>query len=69
MGLTCVSLDSIKRFPLNQLLTSLATLPDPRCPGRTRHHLLALLVIAVCAVMTGAETWADLAHCGRLTQA
>lgn len=54
---------------LNQLLTSFATLPDPRCPGRTRHRLLDLLVIAVCAVMAGAETWVDIAHYGQLKQA
>ncbi|AMJ66637.1 transposase [Hymenobacter sp. PAMC 26628] len=54
---------------LSQLLASFATLPDPRCPGRTRHRLLDLLVIAVCAVMAGAETWVDIAHYGQLKQA
>jgi predicted transposase YbfD/YdcC len=54
---------------LSQLLASFATLPDPRCPGRTRHRLLDLLIIAVCAVMAGAETWVDIAHYGQLKQA
>ena len=54
---------------LSQLLTSFAALPDPRCPGRTRHRLLDLLVIAVCAVVAGAETWVDIAHYGQLKQA
>lgn len=54
---------------LSQLLASFATLPDPRCPGRTRHRLLDLLVIAVCAVIAGAETWVDIAHYGQLKQA
>ncbi|WP_083325859.1 transposase family protein [Hymenobacter coccineus] len=44
---------------LSQPVTSFATLPDPRCAGRTRHRLLNLLVIAVCAVVAGAETWVD----------
>lgn len=41
----------------SQLLTSFATLPDPRCAGRTRHRLRDILVIAICAVVAGAETW------------
>ncbi|MEJ7658470.1 MAG: ISAs1 family transposase [Hymenobacter sp.] len=44
-------------------------LPDPRCAGRTRHRLLDLLVIAVCAVVAGAETWVDIAHYGRIEAA
>lgn len=51
---------------LSQLVTAFATLPDPRCAGRTRHRLLNLLVIAVCAVVAGAETWVDIADYGRM---
>ena len=51
---------------LSQLVASFATLPDPRCAGRTRHRLLNLLVIAVCAVVAGAETWVDIADYGRM---
>lgn len=49
---------------LSHLVVSFATLPDPRCADRTRHRLL----IAVCAVVTGTETWVDIdiAHYGRL---
>lgn len=54
---------------LSHLLASFATLADPRCAGRTQHCLLNLLVIAVCAVVAGAETWVDIAHYGRLKQA
>lgn len=54
---------------LNQLLASFATLPDPRCAGRTRHRLLDMLAIAVSAVVAGAETWVDIAHYGQLKQA
>lgn len=51
---------------LRPLVASFATLPDPRCAGRTRHRLLNLLVIAVCAVVAGAETWVDIADYGRM---
>ena len=54
---------------LRHLLASFATLPDPRCAGRTRHRLLHLLVIAVCAVVAGAETWVDMARYGQLKRA
>jgi hypothetical protein len=54
---------------LLDLLASFATLPDPRCAGRTRHSFPNLLVIAVCAVVAGAETWVAIARYGRLKQA
>lgn len=54
---------------LSYLFTSFATLPAPRCAGRTRHRLLNLLIIAVCIVVAGAETWMDIAHYGRMKHA
>jgi hypothetical protein len=53
----------------SQLLAYFAALPDPRCAGRTRHRLLDMLVIAVCAVVAGTETWVDIAHYGQLKKA
>jgi hypothetical protein len=47
------------------LLPRSQTRVAPAAPGR----LLDLLVIAVCAVVAGAETWADIAHYGQLKQA
>ncbi|MGI4832154.1 MAG: ISAs1 family transposase [Janthinobacterium lividum] len=54
---------------LSQLFAFFATLPDPRCAGRLRHRFLNLLLIAVCAVVAGAETWVDIAHHGRMKHA
>ncbi len=51
---------------LSHLVAAFATLPDPRCVGRIRHPLLNLLVIAVCAVVAGAETQVDIADYGRM---
>jgi hypothetical protein len=59
---------NLKVFMIRQLLVSFAALPDPRCAGRTRHRLLDMLVIAVCAVVAGAETWVDIAYYGQLKQ-
>src|SRR5713101_6526017 len=44
-----------------------ATLTDPRCPfsPKCRHLLMDILVIAVCAVMSGAEGWEDIEEYGK----
>ena len=44
-----------------------ATLTDPRCPfaPNSRHLLMDILVIAVCAVISGAEGWEDLEEYGK----
>jgi len=44
-----------------------ATLTDPRCPfaPNNRHLLMDILVIAVCAVISGAEGWEDIEEYGK----
>jgi hypothetical protein len=46
-------------------------LTDPRCPfAPNRRHLLRdILVIAVCAVMSGAEGWEDIEEYGKANAA
>src|SRR5256885_12572397 len=43
-----------------------AALTDPRCPcaPNSRHLLMDILVIAVCAVISGAEGWEDIEEYG-----
>jgi predicted transposase YbfD/YdcC len=43
------------------------TLTDPRCPyaPQSRHLLMDILVIAVCAVISGAEGWEDIEEYGK----
>ena len=45
----------------------LAPLTDPRCPDapNSRHLLMDMLVIAVCAVIGGAEGWEDIEEYGK----
>ncbi len=43
-------------------------LPDPRVDRTKLHPLLDILVIAVCAVIAGAEGWEDIAEFGRLKE-
>jgi predicted transposase YbfD/YdcC len=49
----------------NSLIVSFKDLPDPRVEGRCDHKLIDIIVIAVCAVIAGAETWVDVEQFGR----
>lgn len=51
------------------LVEQFATLGDPRCAGKVEHRLVDVLVIIVCAVIAGAETFEDVALYGRCKQA
>ena len=42
-----------------------ADLPDPRALPAQRHELLDILVIALCAVICGADTFVDIARFGK----
>jgi predicted transposase YbfD/YdcC len=46
------------------LIISFQELPDPRVEGRCDHKLIDIIVIAVCAVIAGAESWVDVADFG-----
>jgi DDE_Tnp_1-associated len=46
---------------LGSRVDHLALLPDPRIDRPKRHLLLDIVVMAVCAVIGGADTWVDLA--------
>ena len=50
---------------LGSLVEHFATLPDPRVDRTKRHLLLDIIVIAVCAVIGGADTWVDMEEYGR----
>ena len=52
------------QMPLGSLPAHFAALDDPRM-DRTKHHaLLDLLVIAVCAVICGADSWVEIEQFG-----
>jgi predicted transposase YbfD/YdcC len=42
-----------------------ATLEDPRVERTKRHQLLAIITIALCAVICGADTWVDVEEFGK----
>jgi predicted transposase YbfD/YdcC len=42
-----------------------ADLPDPRLDRQKQHQLLDIIVVAVCAILCGADTWVDVEKFGR----
>ena len=46
-----------------------ATLEDPRVERTKRHQLLAIITIALCAVICGADTWVDVEEFGKAKRA
>ena len=53
---------------VRRLVEEFSALEDPRCGGKVEHRLIDILVIAVCAVIAGAESWEDMALYGRSKQ-
>lgn len=54
---------------LQSFLETFSTLDDPRVHAKkNRHTLIDILVITVCAVLSGADDWVDVAHFGNAKQ-
>lgn len=51
--------------PLGSLRIHFSKLEDPRLDRQKLHQLLDIIVIAICAVICGAETWVDIANFGK----
>jgi hypothetical protein len=49
----------------NSLVEHFASLKDPRIVKKNRHKLLDIVVIAICAVICGADEWVSVAGFGR----
>jgi predicted transposase YbfD/YdcC len=50
------------------LIISFQDMPDPRVAGRCDHKLIDIIVITVCAVIAGAESWVDVESFGQAKQ-
>jgi hypothetical protein len=51
------------------LISSFKELPDPRVEGRCDHLLIDIIVVAVCGVIAGAQSWVDIESFGKAKQA
>ena len=59
----------MKEVGITGLIERFSDLPDGRVEGRTDHDLLDIVVLALCAVMSGAEGWDDIEDWGREREA
>ncbi len=50
---------------IETLIEHFSGIEDPRCAGKIEHHLIDILIIAVCAVIACAESWDEIALYGR----
>jgi hypothetical protein len=51
--------------PFASLEACFGDLPDPRVQGRCDHKLIDIVLIAVCAVLCGAESWSEVEEFGQ----
>lgn len=54
---------------INDLETYFGDLPDPRVIGRCDHKLVEIIILAMCAVLSGAEGWEDIEEFGQSKEA
>lgn len=55
----------MEKLKAKSLFDSLQEISDPRVERTKRHLLVDILVIAICAVICGAESWEEIAEFGR----
>ena len=53
---------------IERLLEAFEVIPDPRVQGRTDYSLTEILVIAVCAVLSGADSFTEIALWAEIRQ-
>lgn len=55
--------------PFSSLEACFGDLPDPRVQGRCGHKLVEIVLVAVCAVLCGAESWSEVEEFGEAKEA
>lgn len=53
---------------LKSLLEAFGDLPDPRSERNQEHPLMSILLIALCAVISGADNWVEIEGYGKAKQ-
>ena len=54
--------------PVANLTVCFGELVDPRVEGRCDHQLIDIIIIAVCAMIAGAESWVDVETFGKVKE-
>lgn len=60
---------AINETPIASLAVLFGDLEDPRHALGRRHQLLDIIATAICAILSGADTWVDVAAYGRAKEA
>jgi len=55
----------MKKVPVHTVFEYLGTMPDPRIDRTKDHKLLDIVVVAVCAVICGADGWVGIEEFGK----
>ena len=55
----------MEETPIGKITEHFGKVRDPRIGNATRHKLLDIIVIAICAVICGADGWSDVALFGK----
>jgi hypothetical protein len=64
-GIRVFGVESVSEEKCASLVGCFADRPDPRGEGRTDHDLLVIVILALCAVMSGADGWDDIGAWGQ----
>ncbi len=59
----------MNKNPFASLEACFGDLPDPRVQGRCDHKLVEIILVAVCAVLCGAESWSEVEEFGEAKEA
>jgi hypothetical protein len=58
----------MSQSPISSLKAHFEVLKDPRAQHRIEHLLIDIVVITICAVICGAESWPEIEEYGLATQ-
>jgi hypothetical protein len=59
---------TMEETPIGKIREHFGKVKDPRIGNATRHKLLDMIEIAICAVVCGADGWSDIALFGKSKQ-
>lgn len=59
---------SVETYPVMSIAEHFGRLTDPRMEERVEHWLLDMIVIAICGVICGADSWVEIEEFGKAKQ-
>jgi DDE_Tnp_1-associated len=59
---------SVETYPVMSIAEHFGRLTDPRMEERVEHRLLDIIVIAICGVICGADSWVEIEEFGKAKQ-